>query len=330
MIGSFHLSIKNKNSKYEFDINRNITIIRGGSGTGKTGLFNMIRDYNIQGKMSGISVSCDVPVIAYVDRNLDVFLKQTKHSIVIIDEENNSFIKEDSFLEKIKKTDNYYIIIARNYLPNIPYSVDEIYEIKGKRNKILSRLYSAYNLMYVNPKKTMFPFVPEVIITEDKKSGFQFFSRIAEKIDAVCVSSCGKSNIYEMLDLYKGKNVLIMADGAAFGPEIEDIAMKQRLSPNKIAICLPECFEWIILNSGILDRTDIGNKNIISEIIKHPEKYIDSKQYISWEVYFADLLIKSTKESKYCKYSKSKLTDFYCQDNSLGKIASVLADVKTK
>lgn len=329
MIGSFHISIKNKSNKYEIDVNRNITIIRGESGTGKTGLFNMIRDYNNQGKMSGISVSCDIPVIAYVDRNLDIFLKQTKRSIVVIDEENNTFIKEDSFIKKIKKTDNYYIIIARNYLPNIPYSVDEIYEIKGKHNKRLSKLYLAYNLMYVNPKKTMFPFAPEIIITEDKKSGFQFFSKVAEKINAECVSADGKSNIYELLDLYKEKNVLVMADGAAFGPEIEDVAMKQKLSPNKIAICLPECFEWIILNSGVLDRTGIDNKSVISEIVKHPDKYIDSKKYVSWELYFADLLIKSTKESKYCKYSKAKLTDFYYQDNNLRRIASVLADVKT-
>ena len=45
MKGKVHVIIQNRRVKYEFDIIRNITIIRGDSGTGKTTLFNLISTY---------------------------------------------------------------------------------------------------------------------------------------------------------------------------------------------------------------------------------------------------------------------------------------------
>ena len=44
MVGSYHIIIQNSIVKYEFDIKRNITIIKGDSATGKTVLVDMVRD----------------------------------------------------------------------------------------------------------------------------------------------------------------------------------------------------------------------------------------------------------------------------------------------
>lgn len=38
----YHIIVQNKRLRYEFDIKRNITIIRGDSATGKTTLYSMI------------------------------------------------------------------------------------------------------------------------------------------------------------------------------------------------------------------------------------------------------------------------------------------------
>lgn len=43
MHGSHHLIVQSAHLKYEFDIKRNITIIKGDSATGKTTLVNIIR-----------------------------------------------------------------------------------------------------------------------------------------------------------------------------------------------------------------------------------------------------------------------------------------------
>ena len=69
MQGDKKVVAKNKNNHYEFTLHRNLTILRGNSGSGKTKLFELIADYNRFGKSSDAKVSSDCPVIAYEGRN---------------------------------------------------------------------------------------------------------------------------------------------------------------------------------------------------------------------------------------------------------------------
>lgn len=57
MIGRVSIKISNQRNSYKFTLNRNITILRGDSGTGKTTLYDMIRDYNNLGRESGVKIS---------------------------------------------------------------------------------------------------------------------------------------------------------------------------------------------------------------------------------------------------------------------------------
>lgn len=50
MKGKYKISIQNKKIKYEFEIRRNISIIRGDSATGKTTLVDMVREYYENGE----------------------------------------------------------------------------------------------------------------------------------------------------------------------------------------------------------------------------------------------------------------------------------------
>ena len=54
MKGKHKVVIKNNRLHYEFEIKRNITIIKGDSATGKTTLINMIRQFTNLGNSSGI------------------------------------------------------------------------------------------------------------------------------------------------------------------------------------------------------------------------------------------------------------------------------------
>ena len=74
----------------------------------------------------------------------------------------------------------------------------------------------------------------------------------------------------------------------------------------RIALYLPESFEWIILSAELIDDPGLAG------ILDHPEDHIDSTQYTSWEQYFTALLVQKT-DGTYLKYSKSKLNPVFLQ-----------------
>lgn len=76
---------------------------------------------------------------------------------------------------------------------------------------------------------------------------------------------------------------------------------------------LPESFEWLILNSGIVSDNDI------EDILSRPYDFIESEKYFSWEQFFADLLITRTQRKTY-RYEKGKIADYYLSDKSVSRI----------
>ena len=49
----------------------------------------------------------------------------------------------------------------------------------------------------------------------------------------------------------------------------------------------------------------------VSQILEHPEDYIDSREYASWERFFTALLVSRTQGDPLWSYSKKKLPDVY-------------------
>ena len=78
---------------------------------------------------------------------------------------------------------------------------------------------------------------------------------------------------------------------------------------------LPESFEWMILNAGVVQEKEI------MEILKEPEKYIESQKYFSWERFFTNLLIEKT-DGTYMKDQKSKLNPVYLHEKNKRMILS--------
>lgn len=316
MHGRYQIKIKNSRNSYSFELKRNITVLRGDSGTGKTTLFRMVRDYNESGRNSGVSISCDRPVIAMEKRIWETEIERIENSIIVIDEDSK-FICSKEFAKAVRHSNNYFLLITRHYLAELPISVDEIYVLSGAKNKKFVPLYHEKERIFDDVKKSLLPFKPEVIITEDDKSGYQFFAKISQKMGIKCVSAGGKSKIYRLIRDYKDKDTVVIADGAAFGAEIADLAEAQKQSPNKIAIFLPESFEWLILKSGLVDVSDARK-------LDEAYDYADSVEFMSWEQYFTKMLVDLTKENKLKKYSKSRLSRFYLQEKSVNDIKSTI------
>lgn len=100
----------------------------------------------------------------------------------------------------------------------------------------------------------------------------------------------------------------MIADGAAIGAEMErlyGLALRRK----NIKLYLPESFEWIILNSGLIQEKEL------EEILEQPEEFIDSREFFSWERYFTKLLIQKT-EMTYLKYQKAKLNPVYLHEKN--------------
>ena len=201
MVGAYKIRVHNNSGSYTFELKRNLTVLRGSSGRGKTTLYDMIRDYNRYGKNSGVSVSCDRDIFALDDKNWADFIEKHPGSIIVIDEDNE-YIRSTDFARIVKGSDNYFLLITRCYLANLPISVDEIYELTGNKNNKLVRIYTDENRMFNKPYIGRLPFIPEVIITEDSNSGFQFFNAIAKENNIKCISAEGKSNIFKQYFRY--------------------------------------------------------------------------------------------------------------------------------
>lgn len=320
MKGHIHVTLSNRRVRYDFTIHRNITIIQGDSATGKTTLLSMISDYYNLGESSGVTLSCEKPCVTLAGRNWQTLLPAIRDSLVFIDE-GNEFVNSEDFARAIQGTDNYYIIVTREALHQLPYSVTEIYGLResgkyGHLKQTYNEMFHLYGRKNYNREIT-----PATLITEDKGSGFDFFDHVSRTHEIHCLSAEGKSNIFKLLShLPSEQELLIIADGAAFGSEIGRISLYLKTHPS-IYLYLPESFEWLILSSAIIPDPNIP------KILEDPASHIESSQYMSWERYFTHLLIETTRGT-YLEYSKSRINPNYCQPTAENRILKQISGIK--
>ena len=109
----------------------------------------------------------------------------------------------------------------------------------------------------------------------------------------------------------------MIADGAAFGAELEKIYKLQEVSTGKIRLYLPESFEWLLLKSGVL-----GNRTP-HDILADPAAHIESRDFFSWEQYFTALLVDLTRDT-YLHYNKNRLNPVYLQPANIEKVLDAM------
>lgn len=314
MKGKYHIVVQNNRLRYELDIRRNITIIRGDSATGKTKLINLLEQAADFGEGSGVEVICERPCRTLGGRDWNLVLPNIHEQILFLDEEN-SFVKSQEFASAVKASDNYFVIITREDLPNLPYSVDEIYGIHTSgRYHDLKRTYNELYHIY-SPKAFSGKERPEAVVVEDSNSGYEFFHAVCEENGIDCMSAGGKSNLKTVMRQLDKEPALVIADGAAIGSEMNELYQIMCQRP-AVKCYLPESFEWMILKSGVIDGKSV------QDILNHPEDFVESRNYFSWERFFTVLLMEYTQDS-YFKYSKNRLNGTYLHE----KIKSAILDV---
>ena len=318
MKGKYKVIVRNNKLHYEFEIKRNITIIQGDSATGKTTLINMLRQAENLGESSGVDVLSNVPCRILEGVSWKLILQNTAGTIFFIDEEN-AFINTEEFAAEVRGSDNYFVLITRENLYNLPYSVEEIYGLYASgryqnTKKIYQQMYRRYSDIQELPIK------PELFIVEDSNSGYEFFKAVSDERNLECESAGGKSNIFSKIKNVKNREVCVIADGAAIGPEMNGLYEISHKKKN-IHLYLPESFEWIVLKSGLIDDREIR------KILETPELFIDSKKYFSWERFFTNLLIEKTKNS-YLQYRKSAINKTYLHSKNKEKILNCIEAIQ--
>ncbi|MBO6240951.1 MAG: translation initiation factor 2 [Butyrivibrio sp.] len=318
MKNKHHVVVESKRLKYEFDIKRNITVIQGDSASGKTTLLDLLGTHSRFGKESGISLQSDVPCVVFGgDAGLwKTILEAYQDSIVFIDEDYQ-FIYSKDFAELVQASSNYFVLITRQPLYNLPYSVQEIYGIRttGKYH-YPEQVYHEFYRIYNDSNEALDKEV--LLLVEDSKSGYQFFSKACKQGE--CVSVEGNSQFVGRIeDAEENKKVIVIADGAAFGAYVAKVTTIAK-SRKDVMLYFPESFEWLILKSGVIGIKDLD------AILAEPEKYIESKEFFSWERYFTDLLITATADDSIKKYDKSQLKPYYIEGKNKDAIIAVLPE----
>ncbi len=243
-------------------------------------------------------------------------LSSLKQRLIFIDE-TAYFIKNKEFAEMVRGSDNYFIIVSRDDLVQLPYSVEEIYGLRDVTDsskykaykRVYNEMYKLYNFTDINNSMT-----PELVITEDSNSGYECYKMIyGEK----CKAAGGKSKICDCIRKSSEKHILAIVDGAAFGADVGKVMRYLAVSGKKCVIYAPESFEYLILKAGVI--------TIPQDLINETYNYAESTKFISWEEYYTDCLVQNSLGTVY-RYGKTKLNDRYKTPKIIDKLKQVMPE----
>lgn len=321
MVGRYEIEVYNNRVHFYLEVKRNITIIQGDSATGKTTLIGLIADHDRLGSGSGVTVKSEKPCTALNTQDWKHFIESRKQHIIFVDE-NMPMLRSNEFAEVVASSDNYFVIIYRDSLPKLAYSIEEIFGMREDRN----------SQKYIKPKRvynTLFHIysldegsisAPDIVITEDSNSGFEFYDA---SMNCRCIAAGGKSSVTDemMRHTNEGTTIMGVVDGAAFGSDMQRFSRLARSTDGKLELYAPESFEYLLLQSGIID--------VDKRILENTYDYADSTEYLSWERYFTAKLSELTRNTVY-QYSKQKLNQAYLTEGNVKKILQITPDMVRK
>ena len=116
---------------------------------------------------------------------------------------------------------------------------------------------------------------------------------------------------------------MVIVDGAAFGSEMKEVMEYVNVFEN-VVLYAPESFEWLLLVSNVISDKEI------TDILEKPENYIESKEYVSWERFFTEVLINKTQKNSVWAYSKRKLPKVYLSSKVVNAVQKVMKKINWK
>ena len=307
MKGKVNIALSFGNEEFYIELTRKVTFLKGDSGIGKTVFFNALKNYylrSVDGISEDIKLSlsgCDRLILpSVVGKSWRDEIENNDNCVVVVDESDRQVLKSGDFGSVIKKSGNYFLIIYRKNIwleeDDPDYEDDDgsishstMAEITLECKKSNGVFKNISSNIYYNTIKNL---KPDLVITEDEESGYQFFKKT---LNCDVISSKSKSRVLGKL---KGavssgvyKNIYLAVDGENFGYELGEIfqyidSNEFKKSGAVVNIADMRSFEYTLLKSADIFEEDI------TDILENTEKYCEAKIYNNWEKFYTSLIEK--------------------------------------
>jgi hypothetical protein len=293
-----NIHIKVKDWEYEFDIIRKFTIIFDKSGTGKTNLYRLIELYRSNDKIvkciktdNGEKLRCDnfsSEEDIKSDNRIDEIKKFFDRDVIVFIDEDEPLLNEFYFLELIKDAKATVVIINRE-VRSLIYGISNIYRMRSAgRFHYLENYFDFSNCIFRKPN---------VVITEDSGSGFEFYKKLFNKKGVKVISSFGKKKMAEMINQHINnvETVLAVFDGCGIGNSILENYFS--FTNPRVQCFAEESFEWVLLIS------EVYRKSIPNESLWILDPHSDERFLVyEYEKFLTELLVKITQSETQCGY----------------------------
>lgn len=328
MVGTHYIRLSNKKIAFDIKLERKITIIRGHSGTGKSTLVKTTLSYIKENYMYKNKSTANLSVLngASIKNNISIIKDIEDDTIVVMDEDTIG-LNSNELASVINESSFYFVIVTRERLSGIPYSVTSVMKMVTDKNNTHT-LEPIYRPNRYSISK------PNYIICEDSKSGYILFKLLDTNNNKVD-TAYNKDNLLDKAEqTFKRthQKILIIADGSAFGQYVN--RLDSLIRENRLEAYLPESIEFVLLHSIIFRKDEE-----VQKILQNPLDYIES-YYKSSEEFFEQLLNKKLLATG-TGYNKSglnscfidtccgkgKICELLVKDRSLSKLDDLLSQM---
>lgn len=287
---------------FDFEFKRRISIICGDSGTGKTCFIDNV--HRVVQNQATVGYKCEsnrpnIRVITSEDTRDMFWLNSVEHGVILADEDVMFHGGISKFIKKIIPHDIWLVVVSRKTEIKIKMecAADSIYQIVTNGN--VKTLVPDIDILPV--EKTN-----REIVTEDEKSGNQFYSFLCNKK----ISSIhGKDSFYKM-EPYELSEKIFAVDLAVFGSHLHENKSLYHLS-----------FDVFDYNSfeQLLTSMNLSDSENIKQMLNHPELYANKKCFYSWESFYTFLM-----EHIDVNYKKGRLPEYVLIDKD--KVLQALSE----
>jgi energy-coupling factor transporter ATP-binding protein EcfA2 len=295
----YKLELYSNNNRYSVNVNlkteSKFVVIQGDSGTGKSTFISFVR---LALANSGIKYKCDLPCQLLDGRYWKNDLQMNDTHLFLLDESFEPIYSKE-FSELANLSSHYFIIVSRKTFGNLNYSDKDIYEFKFElfSKQMCWWLYPSYDTVNAKYMK------PDVLITEDVKSGYEFFESFSGRFDVLCVKAGGKTNIAKCLSSFENKQIMLVLDKVSIGAQM--IFLNPAIKSGKVQVLDIQSFEHMILISEMFNKGDEIAEKLNLSFLPLAGRNL--------EVYYSDLLEGLTRGLP-CSYSKDELKWCYNKD----------------
>ena len=245
------VTIPNSKVVYRLSLDRKVSILSGGSGSGKSVLRDFIEVCNNDEsgtlkRLISYKGCQGVYTVPFGIKDWRSHLEGIRESVIVLDEDNRSILRDGDFPRFVASSDNYFVIITRDILiGSISYSNGSIYEFK-------SEPYKGGTLNFLSPlfANRLVNVTPDVVVIENSVPGYMFFKNTL-KCDVISEGSRTRmlKRVRSLCRSKKYRVIYVIADGENFGYEtllFKEFINSKEYADSGVSITLftPRSFEY--------------------------------------------------------------------------------------